>query len=279
MDAFRQGLRKLGYVGGQNIIFEHRFADGKLERLPDLAAELVRLKVDVIFAINTPAAHAAKNGTKDIPIVFTWVADPLDLVASLARPGANVTGLTSVTADLSAKRLEVLKEVLPGVSRVAVLWHSDNPIPARLFRDMENASPQFGIRLHSLGVRGAEELQNAFDTAIRERVAALFVLEEAVMASQRMRVLEWSLKSRIPAVSFFREFTEAGGLLSYGADLSDLFRRAAYYVDRILKGTKPGDLPVEQPTKFDLVINLKTAKQLGLTIPPSVLARADRVIR
>jgi putative ABC transport system substrate-binding protein len=240
---------------------------------------LVRLKVDVVFAINTPAARAAKNVTKTIPIVFTWVADPLDLVASLARPGGNVTGLTTVTADLSAKRLEVLKETLPGVARVAVLWHSDNPTPARLFRDMENVSPQLGIRLYSLGVRGPDELQKAFEVAATERVGALFVIEEAVIASYRTRILDLAAKQRLPTASLYREFAEAGGLLSYGADLPDLFRRVATYIDRILKGTKPADLPVEQPTKFELVINLKTAKQIGLTIPQSVLYRADKVIK
>jgi putative ABC transport system substrate-binding protein len=279
IDAFRRGLRQLGYIEGKNIVFEQRFAEGKLDRLPDLAAELVRLKVDVIFALNTPAARAAKNGAKTIPIVFTWVADPLDLVASLARPGGNITGLTTVTADLSAKRLEILKEALPGVSRVAVLSHADNPIPVRLFRDMEKASPQFGIRLYSLGVRSPDELTKAFGMAAKERVGALFVIEEAVIASYRTRVLELATKQRLPTASLYKEFAEAGGLLTYGADLPDLFRRAATYVDKILKGTKPADLPVEQPIKFEFVVNLKTAKQIGVTIPPNVLVRANKVIR
>jgi putative ABC transport system substrate-binding protein len=279
IEAFRRGLRQLGYVEGKNIVLEHLFAEGKLDRLPDLTADLVRLKVDVIFALNTPAARAAKNGTKTIPIVFTWVADPLVLVASLARPGGNVTGLTTVTADLSGKRLEVLKEALPGVSRVGVLLHSDNPIPARLFRDMEVASPQFGIRLYALGVRDPDDLQKAFDAAAKERIGALFVIEEAVIASYRKRVLELAAKQRLPTASLYKEFAEAGGLITYGADLPDLFRRAATYIDKILKGTKPADLPVEQPIKFEFVINLKTAKQIGLTIPPNVLARADKVIR
>jgi len=279
IEAFRRGLRQLGYIEGKNIVLEHRFAEGKLDRLPDLMAELVGLKVDVIFALNTPAARAAKNGTKTIPIVFTWVADPLDLVASLARPGGNVTGLTTVSADLSGKRLEVLKEAIPGVSRLGVLLHSDNPIPLRLFRDMENASPQFGIRLYSLGVRGPNELQKAFEIAAKESVGALFVIEEAVIASYRTRVLELAVKQRLPTASLYREFAEAGGVLTYGADLPDLFRRAATYIDKILKGTKPADLPVEQPIKFEFVINLKTAKQIGLTIPPNVLARADKVIK
>src|SRR5262245_2593044 len=279
IETFRRGLRQLGYIEGKNIVLEHRFAEGKLDRLPDLVAELVGLKVDVIFALNTPAARAAKNGTKTIPIVFTWVADPLDLVASLARPGGNVTGLTTVSADLSGKRLEVLKEALPGVSRVGVLLHSDNPIPARLFKDMENASPQFGIRLFAMRVRGPDEIQKVFDAAAKERIGALFVIEEAVIASYRTHVLELAAKHRLPTASLYKEFAEAGGLLTYGADLPDLFRRAATYIDKILKGTKPADLPVEQPIKFEFVINLKTAKQIGLTIPPNVLARADKVIR
>jgi putative tryptophan/tyrosine transport system substrate-binding protein len=278
-DAFRQGLRELGYVEGKNIVIEYRYTEGKLDPLPELATDLVRLKVDVIITASTPDALATKQRTGTIPIVFTWVADPLDLVASLARPGGNVTGLTTVTADLSGKRLEVLKEAIPGVSRVGVLLHSDNPVPVRLFRDMENASPQFGIRLHSLGVRGPNELQKAFEVAAKERIGALFVIEEAVIASYRTRVLELALKQRLPTASLYREFAEAGGLLTYGADLPDLFRRAATYIDKILKGTKPADLPVEQPIKFEFVINVKTAKQIGLTIPPSVLYRADKVIK
>ncbi|HXV48023.1 MAG TPA: ABC transporter substrate-binding protein [Candidatus Binatia bacterium] len=279
IDAFRRGLRQLGYVEGKNIVLEQRFAEGKLDRLPDLAAELVRLKVDVILALNTPAARAAKNGTKAIPIVFTWVADPLDLVASLARPGGNITGLTTVTADLSAKRLEVLKEALPGLSRVAILWHSDNPIATRLTRDMEDVSPKLGIRIYPLAVRGSDELQKAIGAAAKERVGALFVNEEAVMASYRTRILDLAARHRLPTASFYKEFAEAGGLLTYGADLPDLFRRAATYVDKILKGTKPADLPVEQPIKFEFVVNLKTAKQIGVTIPPNVLVRANKVIR
>jgi putative tryptophan/tyrosine transport system substrate-binding protein len=279
IEAFRRGLRQLGYIEGKNVVLEHQFAEGKLDRLPDLVAEFVRLKVDVIFALNTPAARAAKNGTKTIPIVFTWVADPIDLVASLARPGGNVTGLSTVSADLSGKRLEILKEALPGVSRVGVLLNSDNSVATRLFRDMENVSPQFGIRLHSLGVRGPGELQKVFDIAAKERIGALFVIEEAVIASYRTRVLELAAKQRLPTASQYKEFAEAGGLLTYGADLPDLFRRAATYVDKILKGTKPADLPVEQPIKFEFVINLKTAKQIGVTIPPNVLARADKVIK
>jgi len=279
LDAFRQGLRELGYVEGQNIAIEYRFAENKPEPLPDLAAELVRLKVDVILAINTPAVQAAKNATKTIPIVFTWVSFPDSFVASLARPGGNVTGLTTLSEDLSGKRLELLKEALPGISRVAVLWNSANPNPTYQFREMERASLQLGIQLQPLGVRGPDELPNAFKVATREHAGALFVIEDAVLLQHRTRILDLAAKLRLPVASSYREFAEAGGLLSYGPNLPDHFHRAATYVDKILKGTKPADLPVEQPMKFELIINLKTAKQIGLTIPPDVLARADRVIR
>ncbi len=279
LDAFKQGLRDLGYVEGQNIVLEHRFGEGKLERLADLAAELVRLKVDVIFTINAPAARAAKNVTKTIPIVFTWVADPLELVDSLAHPGGNVTGLTTMATDLSGKRLELLKEALPGISRVGVLWNSANPTATRVFREMEDASQQLGVRIHPMGVRDPDELQKAFEVATKARVGGLFVNEDAVMASYRTRVLDLAAKRRLPTGSMYKEFAEAGGLLTYGPDLPDMFRRAATYVDKILKGRKPDDLPVEQPMKFELVINLKTAKQIGRTIPPNLLVRAQKVIR
>jgi putative tryptophan/tyrosine transport system substrate-binding protein len=279
LDAFRQGLRELAYVEGQNVVLEYRYAEAKSDRLPDLAAEFVRLQVDVIFAINATAARAAKNVTKTIPIVFTWVADPLELVASLARPGGNVTGLTTIAYDLGGKRLELLKEALSGVSRVGVLWNSANPTATRVFKEMEEASPRLGLRIHPMGVRNPDELQKAFEVATRERVGGLFVIEEAVMASYRTSVLSLASKHRLPAGSQYKEFAEAGGLLTYGPDLPDLFRRAATYVDKILKGAKPADLPVEQPTKFEFVINLKTAKQIGVTIPQSVLYRADKVIR
>jgi putative ABC transport system substrate-binding protein len=278
-EPFRQGLRERGYVEGKNIRIEYRFADGKPERLRQLAAELVLLKSDVIVTLNTPASQAAKNATKTIPIVFTWVADPLILVGSLARPGGNITGLTSVTADLSGKRMELIKEVFPGASRVAVLWHSANPTATRVFKDIEDASARLGIRVHALGIRGSDELEKGFELVVKERVGALLVIEEAVIASYRRRILDLARKHWLPTFSFYRDFAEAGGLLTYGADFADLFRRAATYVDKILKGAKPADLPVEQPTKFELVINLRAAKQIGLTIPSNVLARADRVIK
>src|SRR5262245_54782311 len=255
IETFRRGLRQLVYIEGKNIVLEHRFAEGKLDRLPDLVAELVGLKVDVIFALNTPAARAAKNGTKTIPIVFTWVADPLDLVASLARPGGNVTGLTTVSADLSGKRLEILKEALPNLSKVGVLLHPDNPTHTRLFKDMENAGHQLGTRLQSLAVRNLDDIQQAFLVAVKARVGALFVIEEAVIASYRIRLLELAGQHRMPTASLYKEFAEAGGLMTYGADLPDLFRRAAIYADKIFNGTKPANLPVEQPTKFEFVVN------------------------
>ena len=255
-NPFLQGLRDLGYTEGKNIAIEYRFAEGKPDRLRDLAAELVRLKTDIIVTLNVPASQAAREATKAIPIVFTWVADPLILVSSLARPGGNITGLTSVTADLSGKRLELLKEVLPRASRVAVLWHSPNPTATRVFKDMEDASLRLGIRVYPLGIRGLDELQKGFDSAARERVDAVIVIEEAVIASYRRNILELATRHRLPAFSFYKEFAEAGGLLTYGADFAALFRRAATYVDKILKGAKPADLPVEQPTKFELVPDL-----------------------
>jgi putative ABC transport system substrate-binding protein len=279
LHAFRQGLGELGYVESQNLFIEYRFAEAKPERLSTLAAELVRLKVDVILAINTGAARAAKNATKTVPIVFSYVADSTGLVASVARPNANVTGLTTFQSDLSGKRLQLLKEALPGVSRVAVLWNPANPLARRLAGEMEDAGPQLGIQVQLLGVRDPGEFENALKAATRNRAGVLFVVEEAMLLRDRARLLEVAAKHRLPATSSYREFAEAGGLLSYGPNLPDLFRRAAIYVAKILKGAKPGDLPVEQPTMFELVINLRTAKGLGLTIPQSLLQRADEVIQ
>ncbi|HUO62085.1 MAG TPA: ABC transporter substrate-binding protein [Terriglobales bacterium] len=278
LDAFRRGLRELGYVEGQNIAIEYRFDEEKPERLADLAAELVRLKVNVILTVNTAASQAAKNATKTIPIVFTYVADPAPLVASLARPGANITGLTTLAAELSIKRLELLKEALPGLSRVAYLWNSANPTATHFFKETERASPRVGIQLHPLGVKGLDELSNAFKLAIEKRAGAVFVWEDALLLPHRTRILDLAAAHRLPAASQYREFSEAGGFLSYGPNLPEQFRRAAIYVDRILKGARAGDLPVEQPTKFELVVNMKTAKTLGLTVPTSLLIRADQVI-
>lgn len=280
LDVFRQALRDVGHRE-DSILIEYRFAEARPERLPGLAAELIRLDVDVIVAINTPASQAAKAATKTIPIVFTWVVDPLSLVTSLARPGGNVTGLTTMSGDLSPKRLELLTETLPGLSRVAVLWNAGNPTATRFFKDMEDAAPRFGIQLQPLGVRGAgrEEVQNAIAAAVRAGAGALFVIEETMLLANRTLILDQAAKRRIPAASTNKEFVQAGGLASYGVNLPDMFRQTAKYVDKILRGSKPADLPVEQPTKFELSVNLKTAKALGLTIPPSVLLRADEVIQ
>jgi ABC-type uncharacterized transport system substrate-binding protein len=279
LEVFRQALRDLGYVEGENILIVYRFAEARPERLPDLAAELVRLDVDVIVSINTPASQAAKAATRTIPIVFTWVVDPLTLVVSLARPGGNVTGVTTMTGDLSPKRLELLKEMLPSLSRVAVLFNAGNSTAIRVFNDMEGAAPHVGIRLQALGVRGSgADVRNAIDAAARASTGALFVIENTLLFAHRTAILDQAAKRRLPTASSNPDFVTAGGLIGYGVSLPDLFRQAARYVDRILHGAKPADLPFEQPTKFELVINAKTAKALGLTIPPSLLLRADRIV-
>jgi putative ABC transport system substrate-binding protein len=282
VEAFKQGLRELGYVEGQNVTLEYRWADGKFAQLPDLAADLVRLKVDVIVAVVTQASLAAKQATGTIPIVVIGVSDPVGsgVVASLARPGANITGTSSMTAAVVGKQLELLKETLPKISRVAALWNPANPIfQAIQRRETEVAARALGVQLRILEARGPDEIERAFAAMASERTRALLVLGDPVFISHRKRIADLAANGRLPAVSGTREFVVAGGLMAYGPSFADMHRRAAYYVDRILKGTKPADLPVEQPTKFELLINLKTAKQIGLTIPPNVLARADRVIR
>jgi ABC-type uncharacterized transport system substrate-binding protein len=278
--ALRQGLRELGYVEGQNIRVEWHFAAGRHERLPALAAELVRGKFDVIFAINSPATQAAKSATSTIPIVFVRSGDPVasGLVPSLARPGGNVTGLASFVADMSGKRLELLKEAIPRLTRVAVLWNAPSKGAEIVFVELKAAGPLLGLQILDAGVRGPNELPSAFEAAAKERANALVVVDDLVIGSYQTQILELAAKHRLGVASIYREFAHAGGLMAYGPSLSDTYRRAATYVDRILKGAKPGNLPVERPTKFDLVVNLKTAKTLGLTIPPSVLARADEVI-
>jgi putative ABC transport system substrate-binding protein len=282
-DAFLQGLRDLGYVEGRNVVIEYRSAEGALERLPALAAELVALKVDVIVASANLAALAAKQATRTLPIVFTAVGDPVTsgLVASLSRPGGNVTGLSQLAPELVGKCLEQLKQAVPGVSRVAVLW-APGALPERMQKDMlegaEVSGRPLGVRLQFVEARGPADFDRAFSEMTRARAGALTVLASAMFFGEQRRLVDLADKNRLPAVYPSREFVDAGGLMSYGSDLADMFRRAAIYVDKILKGAKPGDLPVEQPTKFELVINLKTAKALGLTIPPSVLARADQVI-
>ena len=280
-EAFRQGLRELGYVEGKNITIEYRDAEGKIERYSDLASDIVSLKVDVIFVASTPGALAAKNATKTIPIVFTSVGDPVGsgLVASLARPGGNITGLSTLAPDLSGKALELLKETVPKVSRVAVIRNPDNPGKTHSLRETEVAARAFGLQLQPLEVRGPSDIEPAFQAARREQAGGLIVLRDVVTVGQTKRIVELALKNRLPTIYNDRDFVDAGGLMSYGPNMSDLFRRAAVYVDKILKGAKPADLPVEQPTKFEFIINLKTAKQIGLTIPPNVLARADKVIK
>ena len=281
LEAFRQGLRGLGYLEGQNIVVEYRWAQGRQERLSGLAAELVRLNVDVIVAPNTQAALAARAATRTIPIVFAGVADPVGtgLVTSLARPGGNVTGLSFLSPELSAKQLELLKEAVPKTSRVAVLWNPGNPGLALTLREAEVAARALGVQVQLLEARGPDEIDSAFLAMTRERADGLLILGDAVFLLHRTRIVGLAAKSRLPAMYNFKEFVDAGGLMAYAANLADLFRRAAVYVDKILKGAKPGDLPVEQPTRFELVVNLKTARALGLTIPQSVLIRADEVIR
>jgi len=284
-EAFRQGLRDLGYVEGRNVVIEYRDAEGKPERLPALAAELVALKVDVIVTGGgTPPALAAKQATKTIPIVFSSVPDPVTdkLVTSLARPGGNVTGSSNLNPELVGKCLEQLKQVVPGVSRVAVLWQPgamDERTEQDILKAADVAARALGVRLQVVEARGSADVDRALSDITRARAAALTVLPSAMLFTERRRLVALAAKNRLPAVYAQREFVDAGGLMSYGPNLADLFRRAAVYVDKILKGAKPADLPVEQPTKFELVINLKTAKALGLTIPPSVLGRADEVIQ
>jgi putative ABC transport system substrate-binding protein len=283
-EAFRQGLRDLGYVEGRNVVIEYRSAEGKLEGLPTLAAELVALKVDVILAPTILAAVAAKQTTWTLPIVFDAAADPVGsgLVTSLARPGGNVTGLSILAPELVGKCLELLKQADPGVSRVAVLWQPGG-LGERTEKDQlkeaEVAARALGVRLQFVEARGPADFDRAFSDMTRARAGALTVLLSPMLFNERRRLADLAAKNRLPAVYQLREFVDAGGLMAYGANVVDLYRRAATYVDKILKGAKPADLPVEQPSKFELVINLKTAKALGLTIPQSVLGRADEVIQ
>jgi putative ABC transport system substrate-binding protein len=281
IEAFRQGLGKVGYTDGKNVEVDYRFAEGNSERLNELASELVRLNVDIIVTRAIPGAVAAKQATATIPIVFVGVADALaaGLVTSLGHPGGNLTGLTSLAPELSGKRLELLKEAFPKVSRVVVLRNVSNAGDAILWKDTEEAAQALGLQLHSLEVRSVSDLENVFESAAKADGQALLTLTDPLLQSHRKQIVEFAAKSRLPGVYTDPEFVEAGGLMSYAANPLEFYARAAGYVDRILKGAKPGDLPVEQPTKFDLVISLKAAKQIGVTIPPNVLARADRVIR
>jgi putative tryptophan/tyrosine transport system substrate-binding protein len=280
IEAIRQGLRELGYVEGKNIVIEWRYAEGKSIRLPALAAELVRLKVGVIVTSASVETRAAKEATSTIPIVMTNDNDPVGsgFVASLARPGGNITGLSTLAPELSGKRLELLKEIVPRLSNVAVLATSTQPGYAQSLKEMELAAAALKVKPQYLDVLVPKDIESAFRAASEARVDAALLLSSGVMTSQRRQVIELAVKSRLPASYPRAEFVEAGGLMTYGPNITDLSRRAATYVDKIIKGAKPADLPVEQPKKFELIINLKAAKQIGLTIPPNVLARADRVI-
>jgi ABC-type uncharacterized transport system substrate-binding protein len=282
VEAFRQGLRELGYVEGKNIVIEFRNTEGKTDRFASVAAELVCLKVDVIVAAGGSAVVlAAKPATDTIPIVMTNPGDPvaIGVVASLARPGGNVTGLTSSSTDLSGKLVELLKEAVPKLSSVAVLWNPDEPGNASNFKETEVAAQSLRLKLLSLGLRISDDLDNALQAATRDRAGALIIIRSPAYTSTGERIVDFAAKNRLPTMFPERFFVEAGGLMSYAPNIADNFRRAATYVDKILKGSKPADLPVERPMKFEFIINLKTAKQIGLTIPPNVLVRADKVIK
>jgi putative tryptophan/tyrosine transport system substrate-binding protein len=282
VEAFRQGLRDLGYTEGKNIVVEYRYIEGKLDRIPSLVAELVQLKVDVLILVALPAIRAAKQATKTIPIVMVATVDPVatGLVDSLAHPGGNITGLTRLTRDLSGKRLELLKEVVPRISRVGILWETDDPAAAIAYKEYDAAARALKIQPQSLEVRGPNpDFEEAFQAATKEHANALITVVSVLVSRYLKQIAELAIKNRLLSMSEVSRYGEAGGLMSYSANDAESYRRAAVYVDKILKGAKPADLPVEQPTKFELVINLKTAKQIGVTIPPSVLYRADKVIK
>jgi putative tryptophan/tyrosine transport system substrate-binding protein len=278
--AFFDALRELGWIEGKNVAFELRHAENHFERLPEFAAELVRLKVDVIVAVGTLGPLAAKGATNTIPIVMTAAGDPLGsgLVASLAHPGGNITGMSLMAPDLGGKRLELLKEILPRLSRVAVLWNAANPYSALVFKETQAAGQKLSIQVESLEVRGPDDFDGAFETARQRQPDALITVEDPLTFTYLRRIADVAMGDKLPSLHGLREFVSAGGLISYGANLVDLFARAAGYVDKILKGAKPADLPVQQPTKFELVINLKTAEALGLTVPQTLLVAADEVI-
>jgi putative ABC transport system substrate-binding protein len=281
-EAFRQGLRELGYVDGKNIVIEWRYLEGKPDRLLSLAAELVRLKVDIIVTAGPLATRAAKEGTSTIPVVMAQDPDPVGngFVASLARPGGNITGLSRLAPELSGKRLELLKEIIPKLSRVAVFGTSTQPGSAQMIREVELAAKAFGVKLQYLDLLSPKDIETAFREAGKGRAdGVLMLVAGGVAGAHRTEIVELAVKSRLPVIYSGREYLEAGGLISYGVSITDLDRRAATYVDKILKGAKPADLPVEQPIKFEFIVNLRAAKQIGLTIPPNVLARADKVIK
>jgi putative ABC transport system substrate-binding protein len=282
IEPFKQGLRDLGYIEGKNILIEYRYLEGKRDRIPGLLAEFVQMNVDVFILGTPPAIRAAKQTTKTVPIVIVTTQDPVaaGIIDSLAPPGGNITGLTRLTRDLTGKRLELLKEAVPGMSRVAVLWNADRESPAAGFKGYEAAARALKIPLQSLGVTGPNpDFERAFQLASKERSKALITVTNFMFSRHRKQIADLAIKNRLPSMYELSTYVDAGGLMSYATNDADAYRRAAVYVDKILKGAKPADLPVEQPTKFELVINLKTAKQIGLTIPPNVLARADKVIR
>jgi putative tryptophan/tyrosine transport system substrate-binding protein len=279
-NAFRQGLRELGYVEGKNILIEYQYADGKLDRLPALAAELVRLNIDIIVSGGPAATRPAREATSTIPIIMAQDGDPVGngFVASLAQPGGNITGLSTVAPEMSGKRLELLKEIIPKLSRVAVFGNSSDPGNARVLKETELAAAAFGLKLQYIEVVSLADIETAFRSASKGRADAVLLIPNPILTPHRALVADLAVKSRLPVI-YDTQYVEAGGLMTYGVNLPDLDRRAATYVDKILKGAKPADLPVEQPTKFEFIINLKAAQQIGLTIPPNVLARADKVLK
>ena len=281
LDAFREELRELGYEEGKNIVIEYRYAEGKFDRLADLAAELVSHKAEIIVTHGEAAIRALKQASKTIPIVVGVTGDLVltGHAASLARPGGNITGFVDTSPDLSGKRLEILKEVVPKASRIAVIWNGANPVKVLDFKETATAAQAFGLKLQSMEARAPEDLESRFKAVIKERSGALVVLQDALTIANASKIVDFAKSSRLPAMYGSTEFVDAGGLMSYAANFPDLFRRSAVYVDKILKGAKPGDLPVQQPTVFEFIVSLKAAKQIGLALPPEVLARADRVIR
>jgi putative tryptophan/tyrosine transport system substrate-binding protein len=279
LGAFRQGMRERGFVEGRNLVIEYRSADGRGERFPELATELVQMNVDLIVTRGTPAAVAAKNATRSIPVVMASIGDPLTVVASLSRPGGNVTGLSSLTSDLEAKRVELLRELVPTAARIAALYDMGNPVFTSRWKEIQAVTHSLGIQAQLLDARKVEDFAPLFDLAIKERADALVVGQDGLLQANRHVIAEFAAKHRLPAIYVSRDFIDAGGLIAYGPGYPDLYRRAAAYVDKILKGAKPGDLPIEQPTTFELLINLKAAKALALAIPQALLLRADEVIQ
>jgi putative ABC transport system substrate-binding protein len=281
VQQFRRGLQDLGYVEEQNVVIEWRAANGDYNRLPQLAVDLVTSKVDILVVDGTVATRAAKRATSTIPIVMALVADPVGtgLVANLAHPGENITGLTMMIPDSSAKRLQLLKEVIPRLTRVAVLWNPDTPYTRDVIKELKTAARSLSVELSFVSVRDPKEFDEAFASIRQAHVGALYVIEDSLLTTHRAALIKLASKAHLPSISGVREYVDAGALISYGPNIADMFRRTAEYVDRILKGAKPADLPIEQPTKFDLAVNLKTAKSLGITVPESILLRADEVIR